>query len=134
MKVRNRLLVVACLASAWSCISSAGERFTEAGNALGRAIDEELIRRRFCNDAAGCQRVLEIYGGHGDQVNFTAYGINDRNRDALAIVVEVITRRGLSITGGIPIKFQGRRMTHDEYIGSGIFRARDVVLTLEVKR
>lgn len=131
---RSMFLVTFTVGFILSFPSSAGERFTEAGNALGIAINQELIKQGYCGHTVDCHRLIEIYGGHGNQVNFTAYGIGDKNRDALSVIVGLIARQGIRITGGIPIRFQAYYMSHDDYVNRGVFRSRDVVLTLEVTK
>lgn len=112
----------------------AGEQFAEPGNALGVEIIRELVRRGFCTDAAKCHRLIEIYGGHGNRVNFSVYGINERNRDALNIVVELMVRRGIVITRGVPIKLWVYVISHDDYVKLGIFQSIDAVLILEINK
>ena len=127
-------LLLAAMASGVSGLVAAGERFTEPGNALGVEITQELVRRKLCANAADCQELIPIYGGHGNRVNFTAYGVGEKNRDALAVVVEVITRRGIHVTRGVPINFRAYQKPHDEYVNLGFFRAKEPILILDVSK
>lgn len=111
-----------------------GEKFAEQGHLLAAEIYKELIQRGFCGDPGSCNKLLPIYGGHGNRVNFSTYGISEKNREALSVVVSLIVRRGIVITQGVPIGFVAYAKPHEDYVNQGLFRSKEPILTLEVNK
>lgn len=112
----------------------AGERFGEQGNALAGAIDRELMRNGFCKDHRDCFDKFPLYGGHGDRVNFTLYGVsNQEKRRMLAAVVEFVIVRGMEVTQGVPIQIQAFPKPHTEYVNFKNFFSKKPMLRLEIE-
>ena len=82
-------------------LNGCGEKFTDEGNALGKAINEHLIAQMLCKDYADCKNKVEIYGGHGNQVNFTAYAVKDPR--LVYALIGFVASEGMRITKGVPI-------------------------------
>lgn len=56
---------------------AAGEKFQEQGNRLGMAMSTVLINEGACFSTQDCNDKELMFGGHGDRVNLSFYGIQD---------------------------------------------------------
>lgn len=102
--------------------------YTIEGNELSSEINKELIAKGLCKLPKECQSVLEMYGGHGNQVNFSIYA---PNKLALKTVFQFLIERGIDITHGIPISVKVYPKSRDEY-GNFNFNSKPSI-TLEIK-
>ena len=75
-----------------------------------------------------------MFGGHGNRVNFSTYGIGEKNRKALGVVIDLLIQRGIIITSGVPIKLVAYDRPHEDYVNQGFFRAKEPILTLEINK
>jgi hypothetical protein len=89
-----------------------GEKYSEQGHTLSKAIYQELIRTGLCKDSDEVIARLPMYGGHGNQVNFSIY---KPDRKILAATVEFLIAHGFEITGGIPIAIRVYPKSREEY-------------------
>lgn len=105
-----------------------GEKFTKEGNALGVAINEHLVAQKLCADAADCQKKVEMYGGHGNQVNFSAYAVKDPK--LVGAVMGFVASDGLRITRGIPISISFYADAHANHVNT--FNFSKPIIKLEV--
>ncbi|MCP5319289.1 MAG: hypothetical protein H7A12_00400 [Pseudomonadales bacterium] len=101
--------------------SAMGEKYSDQGGNLSSAVKRMLIAKGFCDTPEKCYDLLPAYGGHGDRVRSTFYGISGSNRDAFRAVLDFAITDGLRVTDGVPITIRGYHETHEEYIESGIF-------------
>ena len=105
-----------------------GEKFTQEGNALGVAINEHLIAQKLCLDISDCQKKLEMYGGHGNQVNFSVYAV--KNPKLIHAVAGFVASEGIQITKGVPISIAFYAEAHENHVG--IFNFTRPIIKLEV--
>ncbi len=89
-----------------------GEKYREQGNALSKAIYQELIKTGLCKDNNNVIGKLPMYGGHGNQVNFSIY---KPDRKILAATFEFLIAHGIEITGGVPIAIRIYPKSREEY-------------------
>ena len=97
-------------------LNGCGEKFTSEGNALGKAINEHLIAQTLCKDHADCKKKVEIYGGHGNQVNFSAYAVKDPR--LVYAVMGFVASEGMRITKGVPISVSFYPEPHEHYVNT----------------
>lgn len=97
-------------------LNGCGEKFTDEGNALGKAINEHLIAQMLCKDYADCKNKVEIYGGHGNQVNFTAYAVKDTR--LVYALIGFVASEGMRITKGVPISVSFYPEPHEHYVNT----------------
>lgn len=97
-------------------LNGCGEKFTAEGNALGKAINEHLIAQTLCKDYADCKKKVEIYGGHGSQVNFSAYAVKDPK--LVYAVLGFVASEGMRITKGVPISVSFYPEPHEQYVNT----------------
>lgn len=116
-------------------VMAAGERFTEQGGYLTRAIHDLLVADNFCTNSKECHALIPGFVGHGDRVRITFYEIGEKNSEAFAAIIKFVIKDGIRITEGVPITIMGYRETHQQYMDSGIF-AKSVkpFLILEIKQ
>lgn len=105
-----------------------GEKFTQEGNALGLAINEHLIAQKLCTDASDCQKKVEMYGGHGNQVNFSAYAVKDPK--LVGAVMGFVASEGMRITKGVPISIAFYADAHANHVNT--FNFSKPIIKLEV--
>lgn len=105
-----------------------GEKYSEQGQALSKAIDRELINSGLCKDYNDVKNKLLMYGGHGNQVNFSIY---KPDRKILAATFEFLIAHGLEITGGVPIAIRVYPKSREEY-GNIVFSPNPTI-QLEIK-
>jgi hypothetical protein len=89
-----------------------GEQYREQGNALSKAIFQELIKTGLCKDTNDVIGKLPMYGGHGNQINFSIY---KPDRKILAATIEFLIAHGFEITGGVPIAIRVYPKSREEY-------------------
>lgn len=112
-----------------------GERYSEQGRALGKAVYEELIRQRFCTDFSDCQKKKPMYGENGDRVRLNLYGIQDR--ELLSKVFSMVAKDGMGITNGAPITLSAFPGQKADYLGLGfrnIFNLYEPIMRLEINK
>ena len=107
-----------------------GEKFTQEGNALGVAINEHLIAQKLCLDTSDCQKQLEMYGGHGNRVNFSAYAV--KNLKLVHAVTGFVASDGVRITKGVPISIAFYADAHENHVNTLNFSK--PIIKLEVNK
>lgn len=111
-----------------------GEKYAEQGGRLTGVLRTAMIEKGFCKSPQECHSLLPATVGHGDKVRIAYYEISDRNIEALSFLVEIVVRRGLEITSGVPISIVAYKQSHEEYRTSGIFSSVKPFLALEVNK
>lgn len=109
-------------------IFSAGERYTKEGHDITRLIVQKLINNKICENPSECIKKLGIYGGHGDRVNLSFYGIADR--DLISQISGIVIKEGVSVSNGAPIKLVFFSKHRDDI---GLFERSTPFISLEVK-
>lgn len=107
-----------------------GEMYTKEGEILSIEINKELIAQGFCKNGRECNEVLEMYGGHGNHVNFTIFA--PKNKPALAAVFKLIVERGIQITNGVSITVVVYPKSRNEY-GYMILKPKSII-RLEIEQ
>lgn len=97
-------------------MTGCGEKFTSEGNALGVAINEHLIAQKLCIDTSDCQKKVEMYGGHGNQVNLSAYAVKDPK--LVSAVMGFAASEGMRITNGVPISISFYAEAHGNHVNT----------------
>lgn len=110
-------------------LGGCGEKFTEEGNALGVAINEHLIAQKLCTDASDCQKKVEMYGGHGNQVNFSAYAVKDPK--LVSAVMGFVASEGMRVTKGVPISIAFYADAHANHVNTFNFSKPIIKLVLK---
>ena len=111
-------------------LAGCGEKFTKEGNALGVAINEHLIAQKLCLDTSDCQKQLEMYGGHGNRVNFSAYAV--KNLKLVHAVTGFVASDGVRITKGVPISIAFYADAHENHVNTLNFSK--PIIKLEVNK
>lgn len=96
-----RIVLHSILAAAIISISGCGEKYSVQGHLLFQEIHKHLINSGICISKKECYKKFEIYGGHGNRVNFSVY--NQKDNKELTQLIGFIVERGYKITGGVPI-------------------------------
>ena len=108
-----------------------GDRFSNQGNALYKALLDELMRRGVCTDNQSCSNATQMYGEDGDRIYFNMYGQTDPH---LGITVaRFILENGLRVTDGMPITLKVYSTPKSHEAGS-IFRKKVEIIKLEVNK
>ncbi len=105
-----------------------GEKYIEQGNLLSKALDKELINRGICKDVTDCQNKVPMYGGHGNQVNFTVYKPDQK---ALAATFDFLIMHGIEITKGVAISIRVYPKSREEY--GNVIWPLNPTISLEIK-
>lgn len=98
-------------------LSGCGEKYSEPGHLLFQEIHKHLINSGICISKKECYKKFEIYGGHGNRVNFSVYNQKDNNE--LAKLIGFIIKQGFKITGGVPISvfvYQNERADYGSFL------------------
>jgi hypothetical protein len=109
-------------------VMAMGEKYSKQGDALSKAMDRELINRGLCKDFNDINNKLPMFGGHGNQVNFSIY---KPDRKILAATFEFLIAHGIEITGGVPIAIRVYPKSREEY-GNIVFSPKPTI-QLEIK-
>lgn len=112
MKTTNRRLVLFFCGVMILLFVGCGEKYSEQGHLLSKKINESMIAAGICSTFNECKTQLEIYGGHGNQVNYTIY---NPDRKALAVLIEYVIENGIQITGGVPISISVYPKPREDY-------------------
>jgi hypothetical protein len=114
-------IVIFTLLSAFFCNLSLamGEKYSEEGHKLSRAIDANMIKEGFCKNTLECFQLIDSYGGHGNQVNLTFY--KAKNPELIKSIVGFVLVNGLKNTNGVPIKLYFHTETRESQ-GNLIFK------------
>lgn len=99
-------------------------KYSEQASRLSKSIDMDLISRGFCSTVNECDTQLEVYGGHGNRINYTIYG--PKSRKILAAFIGFVVENGVEITGGVPISISVYPKTREEY-GNPIVRGETII-------
>lgn len=121
-------LIATCVATCILTLGGCGERFTSEGNTLSKAIIDHLVAKNLCASESACH-TLQMYGGHGDQVRFSFYAINDPL--VTYAITGFVASEGLKLTHNIPITLSFFPNPHDHYMG---FDFSNPTMKLEVKK
>jgi hypothetical protein len=106
-----------------SILVGCGEKYSEQGHILSREIHNNLISRGICT-SKDCNAEYEVYGGHGNQINYSIY--NPKDRKVLAALIEFVVENGLQISGGVPISISVYPKSRSEY-GNMLFNPKPIV-------
>ena len=109
-------------------LAGCGENFTKEGNSLGLAINGQLVAQKLCVDASECQKKFEMYGGHGNQVNFSVYAVRDPK--LVQAVTGFVASEGIRITKGVPISIAFYADDHKNHVN--VFNFSKPIIQLEV--
>ncbi len=110
-------------------ITGCVEKYNKQGHALSKELNNHLMKQGFCT-SKNCKRDFEIFGGHGNRVNFSIY--NPKDKKVLASIIEYVVEHGLQVTGGVPISIYVYPKSRKEY-GNFLFRP-ETILKLEVTK
>lgn len=111
--------------------SMAGGRFSNQGNALSKALLDELMRKGVCTDNQSCSNATQMYREDGDRIYLNMYGQTD---PSLGITVaRFILENGLRVADGMPITLRVYSTPKSQEVGS-IFRKKVEIIKLEVNK
>ena len=113
--------------------NASGKRYSAQGARLAQSIHEALVSNGLCQTPRQCYDVLPRTLETDSIVFIQFFNVNESNQPALSIATALTLSNGTNITGGIPIKIEMFRESHDEYRKSGIiFKGVKPFATLEV--
>jgi hypothetical protein len=130
---RLTTIVITMLAALlFSELSFAGAGFAEQGNALSKALYEELVKKRVCSDLKECHQSIQLYREDGKRIFLNLYGQKDTK--LASKIVAFYIEKGLKITGGMPITFKVFPGPKTQYLGffRGMFSNDGETLRLEL--
>lgn len=99
-------------------------KYSKQGNQLLKSIDMDLISRGFCSTVNECKTQLEVYGEHGNRINYSIYG--PKNRNVLAAFIGFVVENGTEITGGVPISISVYPKSSEQY-GNPLVRGETMI-------
>jgi hypothetical protein len=123
---KKDVLMALLLSSSFVPVSpiGAGEGYTRQGHDLGEAIINALMEKGYCRKTEkdiDCVHNIPVFVGNGNRIHKSYYEIGEQNREMFLFIVNFVARKGVEITGGVPISIYGYHETHEEYRTSGIF-------------
>lgn len=108
-----------------------GDKFSSQGNALYKALLDELIKGGICTDNQSCFDALQMYREDGDRIYMNMYAQTDNSLSA--IVAKFIMENGLRITGGMPITLRIYVEPKSQHLGwKSVFGINQEAVKLEV--
>ena len=110
-----------------------GDKFSNQGNALHKALIEELVKQKVCEDHQSCFNILQMYGEDGDRIYLNMYAQADKRLSS--IVAKFIVEKGLGASSGMPITL--RIYSHPKSFQLGlrsIFNKDEEAIKLEVNK
>jgi hypothetical protein len=112
---------------------SAGEKYSNQGHAVYAELTKHLIAKSICKDFTDCSNKLQIYGEHGNQINFNMYG--QATKTYANAVIEYLTNNGVSTSGGVPIRLEVYELPKKSHMGfNSIFNPAKPIITLELSK
>lgn len=102
-------------------VTAGGKKYSSQGVRLTKAINDSLISKGLCQTPRQCYDMLPVTLETDSKVFIQFFSVGELNQPALSAAIALTLSDGTKITGGIPIKIEAFRETHDEYRKSGIF-------------
>jgi len=116
-------------------IYAMGKKYSEQGKKFGDAMHSALVSKGFCKTPRECHDLLPGTIETDSLVLVHFYEVGERNQAAFLTVVALSLTDGMQITGGVPIKINAFRETHEEYRTSGlVIKNVKPFATIEVKK
>lgn len=115
---RTALMVALSLVAYLGAIgtSVAGDRFSEQGSALTKALIYQLMAQGVCKDIKNCNDALQMYREDGSRIYLNMYAQTDMT--LASTVAGFLVARGLKITEGMPITLRVYPGPKTQYLGS----------------
>lgn len=76
-----------------------------------------------------CSKKIRLYGGHGNQVNYSIYA---PDKKALAATIAFVVENGMEITGGVPISVSVYPRSRESY--GNMFFSPNPTISLEISK
>lgn len=112
---------------------AAGEKYSEQGHALSKALVVELVKEKICVDVKACAEMLQMYGEDGDRIHLHIY--SQTNRSFVSAVSRYLIESGLKVTGGVPITLLAFPGSHAQYMGiKAAFGSKEYAIKLEINK
>jgi hypothetical protein len=114
--------------------SFADAGYTEQGNALTKALKEDLIQQGICSlDTRLPTCDLQMYRADGKRIHLNMYGQTDTI--LASKVAAFLVEKGLKISRGMPITLKVFSAPKSKYLGlKSIFSKNDELLKLELNK
>lgn len=132
--LRQTLTITFASALFFSQPASAGAGFSEQGNALSKALYNDLLKKGICTNVRACAESLQMYREDGKRIYVNMYG--QKNTILASKVAAFYIEKGLNITGGMPITLKVFTGPKTQYLGliKGLFGNNEEILKLELNK
>ncbi len=97
-----------------------GKKFSEQGRKLTEAMNSALLNSGICATPRERHDLLPGTLETDSEILIHLYQINEKNKQALAIMATLSLTEGILITNGAPITIKAFHETQNEYINSGL--------------
>lgn len=132
-KWRHRIIIGATFIFGCWGNSMGGDKFSNQGNVLHKALIEELVKQKVCEDHQSCFNILQMYREDGDRIYLNMYAQTDKRLST--IVAKFIVEKGLGASNGMPITLRIYSSPKSFHLGfKSIFNKDEETIKLEVNK